>query len=93
MHWFLHQLPSLGLTLWGAGVFILAGDKRRISWALGLTGQPFWASYAIWLAQWGLLIGCFFYGSVYVRNWLKWKPAATEPTPQAKELRSVAVDV
>lgn len=74
MRWFIHQLPSLALTLWGAGVFLLAGNKNRVAWLLGIIGQLFWAAYAIWLDQAGLLIGCVFYGAVYIRNWIRWAP-------------------
>ena len=73
--WLARQWPSLALTLWGMGVFWLAGNKRRAAWALGMLGQLWWASYAIWLRQWGLLIGCAFYGATYARNWVKWRPA------------------
>lgn len=75
MSWLAHQWPSLGLSVWGFFVFKLAGDKRRVAWAMGLLGQTFWLSYAIWLSQWGLLVGCGIYGSIYVRNWVKWRPA------------------
>lgn len=70
--WMLHQLPSIGLSLWGVLVFKLAGDRRRIGWALGVAGQLFWLAYAIWLHQWGLIIGCGLYGGTYLRNFVKW---------------------
>lgn len=75
-HWLSHQWPSIGLSLWGFLVFWLAGNKRRSAWALGLCGQAFWLAYAIWLSQWGLIIGCGIYGTAYTRNWFKWKTAA-----------------
>lgn len=92
------QLPSLFLTAWGMLVFWLAGDKRRIAWAAGMFGQVFWASYAIWLRQWGLLVGCGFYFGVYLRNWLKWASTAVVPVevyeriPDSEVLVAACVD-
>lgn len=74
MRWLAHQAPSIGLSVWGVFVFMLVGNKRRVGWVCGMLGQLFWLSYAIWLSQWGLIIGCVLYGSTYLRNWLKWKP-------------------
>lgn len=74
MNWFLHQLPAVILTLWGAAVFVLAGNKIRWSWMLGVVSEFAWAAYALWLhpRQWGLLLGCVFYGAVYMRNYVRW---------------------
>lgn len=77
----IRQLPSLFLGAWGVMIFWLAGNKSRKAWALGLLGQVWWASYALWLGEYGLLISAGLYGTVYVRNWLRWKPDALKEAP------------
>ena len=75
IHWLLTHTPALLLTIWGAVVFILAGNKLRSSWILGIVSEFAWAAYALWVVhppQWGLLLGCVFYAAVYWRNWLRW---------------------
>lgn len=67
------QLPSLFLGLWGMLIFFLAGNKSIWAWRLGLLGQVWWAAYAIWLGQFGLLVSCGLYGGVYLRNLLLWR--------------------
>lgn len=73
MIWFLRQLPSVLLCVWGVIVFILAGNKVRFGWLLGIASEAAWAVYAVWIRQWGLLLGCLFYAVVYLRNYVKWK--------------------
>lgn len=86
------QLPSLGLGLWGVLIFFLAGNKSIWAWRLGLLGQVWWASYAIWLGQLGLLVSCGLYGGIYLRNLLLWRAEQkqvdpTEPLGQSSSTR------
>lgn len=74
MNWTLHQLPSVLLCIWGMTVLLIAGNKARFAWALGFFSEFAWTLYAIWIHQYGLIVGAVFYAIVYVRNWLKWKP-------------------
>lgn len=73
------QLPSLFLGVWGVLIFWLAGNKNVWAWRLGLLGQVWWASYALWLDQYGLLVSCALYGGVYLRNLLLWKENRRPP--------------
>jgi hypothetical protein len=69
---FIRQLPGLWLTVLGIVVVWLAGNKSRTAWSIGIVAQGFWMAYAIWLSQWGLLVGTFVYVAVYARNWRRW---------------------
>ena len=70
--WLLRQIPSVALCAWGVVVFILAGNKVRASWMIGVASEFAWAAYAVWIKQYGLLVGCIFYAIVYWRNWIRW---------------------
>lgn len=77
MNWLLHQLPAFGVCLWGAIILKIAGDKKRLGWALGILGEAYWIVYAVWINQPGLIVGALVYAGMYVRNFLKWKHPAT----------------
>ncbi|RWB40451.1 MAG: hypothetical protein EOQ44_25240 [Mesorhizobium sp.] len=51
---------------------ILAGNKSRHAWLIGLCNQALWLTWIIASASWGLLPGCFALTIVYARNHLKW---------------------
>lgn len=63
------------IVLGAAGVLSLwlAGDKRLSAWIVGLGTQGLWLVYALVTAQYGFLISCAAFVSVYVRNLVKWK--------------------
>ena len=67
---------------WRLGAFtivgmVMAGNKHRLSWAVGLLGQVFWLVWIMASESWGLLPSCLVLVVVYGRNHLKWsKPAA-----------------
>lgn len=54
------------LSLW------LMGDKNIYGIVIGLIGQLLWIVYAIFLKEYGLLIGVFAYTAVHIRNLVKW---------------------
>lgn len=61
-------LASIGVTgLW------IAGNKSKWGWVIGITSQALWIAYAITTSQWGFLFSAFAYGTVYVRNLIKWR--------------------
>ncbi len=47
----------------------LAGDKKRIGWAVGVGAQVLWIAYALSTQQYGFLVTAFAYGWVYLRAW------------------------
>ena len=52
---------------------VLAGNRARHAWAIGLVGQAGWLAWIVASATWGLLpmnIGLWW---VYGRNHLKWR--------------------
>jgi len=60
------------LTLMGVTCFWLAGRKVWWAWYVGLLTQVVWLAYALATRQWGFLVGCAFYGWVYVTNARRW---------------------
>lgn len=54
------------LSLW------LMGNKNIYGIVIGLVGQLLWIVYAIFLKEYGLLIGVFAYTIVHIRNLVKW---------------------
>jgi hypothetical protein len=71
-----NQLWSWLLTVWGVTGLILAGRRRAVGWAIGLSGQALWFAYAVSTRQWGFIASCFAYGAVYLRNWMAWREPA-----------------
>lgn len=61
------------LTLVGATGLYLAGRRQKIGWAVGFCAQGLWISYALATDQLGFLVSAGVYGSVYARNWLRWR--------------------
>lgn len=54
---------------------VLAGNKSRWAWAIGLGNQAFWLVWIIASASWGLLPMNVALWAVYARNHLKWNHA------------------
>ena len=66
------------LTFLGVSMFFLAGNKVWWCWYLGLLTQALWFVYAIYTAQFGFLLGAFFYTAIYIRNAYKWTKERNE---------------
>lgn len=60
------------LTLLGVTGLYFAGKKQKVGWMIGLCAQVFWIIYAIVSSQYGFVFSAIAYGSVYLRNWIKW---------------------
>ena len=67
------QWWSWVLTLVGVTGLYFAGSGKRLGWAIGIGAQVLWLAYAISTRQWGFLASALAYGTVYVRNWLRWR--------------------
>ena len=74
MKFFLHQSPGLVISALGLLAFWKTGNNRRVGWALAMLSEVAWASWAVWIGQYSVLIACVTYGTVYLRNFMKWKP-------------------
>ena len=53
---------------------LLAGNKRRGAWIVGLVNQLLWLVWIYLSGAWGLLPMNLALWVVYSRNYLKWKP-------------------
>lgn len=70
------QYWSWVLTAVGVFGLYLAGRKSKAGWAVGFSAQGLWVAYAIATKQWGFIFSALAYGSVYARNWLRWRAEA-----------------
>ncbi len=57
--------------------FWLAGNKKRSAWMVGMVAQAGWPWFAYDVGRPGLYALCAFYFAIYLRNWIKWRPAPT----------------
>ncbi len=60
---------------------VLAGNKSRHAWLVGLFNQALWLIWIISTSAWGLLPMNLALWIVYSRNHLKWSKPAPEPSP------------
>lgn len=60
------------MTIWTA---LLAGNKTRNAWLVGLLAQALWLAWIIASETWGMLPGNVALWIVYTRNHLKWRTA------------------
>lgn len=51
---------------------MLAGDKKRNAWAVGLLNQALWLTFILLSGTWGLLPMNIALWIVYARNYFKW---------------------
>lgn len=54
-------------------MFLLAGNKKRSAWIVGLFNQALWLTWIIAIQAWGLLPMNIALWIVYSRNYWKWK--------------------
>lgn len=68
-------LPWLlsAITIW---MTLLAGNRHRYAWLVGLHGQALWAFWIIWTHSWGFLPMNLALWIVYARNHVKWNKEA-----------------
>jgi hypothetical protein len=67
-------LPWLlsAITIW---MTVLAGNKSRWAWAVGLGNQALWLGWIVASASWGLIPMNLALWAVYARNHMKWRLA------------------
>lgn len=74
-------LPWLlsAVTIW---MTLMAGNKHRLAWVIGLCNQALWLGWIICADAWGLIPMNLALWVVYARNHLKWSaPIAAAPEP------------
>lgn len=78
-------LPWLlsAITIW---MFLLAGNKSKIAWIVGLCNQFLWLIWIVFSASWGLLPMNLALWIVYSRNHLKWASDAKRPHTLTEEV-------
>jgi hypothetical protein len=81
-------LPWLlsAITIW---MTVLAGNKHKSAWLIGLANQALWLTWIITTGAWGLLPMTAALTFVYARNHLKWAPAGVSPLSDTAEPPSV----
>ncbi len=67
----IQYLPWLlsAITIW---MFILAGNKKKSAWIVGLCNQFLWLIWIVASSAWGLLPMNIALWIVYGRNYFKW---------------------
>lgn len=61
---------------------VLAGNKSRYAWAVGLLNQALWLTWIVSTANWGFLPMNIALWIVYARNHFKWQAnGITKGTP------------
>lgn len=74
----MNQWWSWILTAVGVLGIWLAGRKLTAGWAVGFGAQALWIAYAVATRQWGFIVSALAYGTVYGRNWLRWRRESRE---------------
>lgn len=59
---------SVGLSVLGATVQLLAGPKPKWAWILGMISQVPWWIYAVASNQWGFFVSSTVYFAIYARH-------------------------
>lgn len=63
---------SIVLALLGITSMVLAGNKLKSAWVIGLISQVIWITYGFITNQWGFVLSGVAFSIVYVRNLLLW---------------------
>lgn len=69
---------SLVLAAIGLAGLWLSGSMRKSGWAVGVAAQVLWIIFAITYEAWGFIVTALAYGTVYARNWWRWRVAERE---------------
>lgn len=79
-----YQLWSWVLMAVGVTGLYFAGQKKPWAWLVGLGAQFLWLAYALATDQYGFIVSCVVYGSVYLKNHLAWQRDAKASEPHAE---------
>jgi hypothetical protein len=83
-------LPWLlsAITIW---MTLLAGNKTRWAWLIGLCNQVLWAAWIITSESWGLAPMCLALTVVYARNHIRWNVKEPQALPGLTAAQSAHV--
>lgn len=68
-----YLLAAVGL----AGLY-LTGNMKSVGFLVGLAAQVLWVMFAVTTQQWGFIATAVVYGSMYWRNYQKWRTTDRE---------------
>ena len=68
-----NQYWSWILAIAGLSGMWLAGQHNKWGWAICIGSQILWIPYALFTWQLGFLLSAVGYGSIYARNFIKWR--------------------
>lgn len=74
---------SITLAVIGIVGMHIAGRKSQWGWFIGLSAQVLWVIFAIVTFQYGFILSALAYGTVYGRNWWKWRAEKREAEANA----------
>lgn len=77
----LDQILAVVIPLIVATSVWLAGDKKTVSWPLGIFAHAITGVYAVVSHHWGWLLGPILVAPVFARNWIKWHKEQRQPKP------------
>ena len=72
LYWLFVQQSAWLASATGITAAYFMGSKCWWAPWIGLAGQGFWVTLAVYTEQYGLLIAAFFYGAMYARAGVKW---------------------
>jgi hypothetical protein len=64
---------SIVLSVIGVYGIYLAGRKNQLGWLVGFSAQALWFIFAIVTKQYGFILSALAYGTVYGRNYIRWR--------------------
>lgn len=79
-------LWSWVLMLVGVTGLWAAGSRRSWGWLIGLGAQGLWVAYALSTEQLGFLVSAAAYGTVYARNFIRWRDEREKKSKKNKHL-------
>jgi hypothetical protein len=65
---------ALSFILAGGGIWslVLSGNRSKMAWLVGGSTQIVWMIFGATTAQYGFCLSAIAFGSVYLRNWIRW---------------------
>lgn len=84
----MHEYWSWTLAAIGITGIWLAGRNNKAGWAIGAAAQLLWLAYALATKQYGFIATAVAYGTMYGRNWWKWRQREQLESQEAADVPS-----